>query len=63
MPNLPDDRYQQDNQRRWRDAGGFPAQPPYREARVPRGTEATLSWAQLDRQPAGAASRHGLNAR
>ncbi|MFG1952991.1 DNA repair protein [Micromonospora sp. NPDC048830] len=62
MPNLPDDRHQQEAQR-WRAVPRFPAQPPYREARAARATEPALSWAELDRQPAGASIQPGLNAR
>ncbi|MCX4474068.1 DNA repair protein [Micromonospora sp. NBC_01655] len=65
MPNLPDDRYQQDTERHWRGAGGgrFPTQPAYREVRDARHTEPALSWAELNRLPAGVSTRRGLTAR
>ena len=66
MPNQPNDRYQQDTERAWRvaeAAGRFPAQPPYREARAGRATNAPLSWSDLNSLPAGTSSRRGLTAR
>ncbi|ODB80771.1 MULTISPECIES: DNA repair protein [Micromonospora] len=57
MPHEPNDRFQQDPERNWRaarDAGRFPAQRAYREARN-RG----LSWAELNAQPSGAAAWRG----
>ncbi|MGC5021187.1 DNA repair protein [Micromonospora sp. DT47] len=66
MPNQPNDRYQQDNERAWRAAeaaGRFPAQPPYREARSGRGENASLSWSDLNSLPAGTSSPGGLTAR
>lgn len=63
MPNLPDNRYQQQFSRRWRARRRFPAQPPYREVRAARGAEPALSWAELDRLPARAAARRALGAR
>ncbi|WBB70572.1 DNA repair protein [Micromonospora sp. WMMD812] len=62
MPNQPNDRYQQDTERLWRvpEAGRFPAQPPHRGA---RSDDAALSWAELNKLPAGASARHGLNSR
>ncbi|MFR9775946.1 DNA repair protein [Micromonospora sp. MS34] len=62
MPNQPNDRYQQDTERSWQaveGAGRFPAQPRYRENRA----AATLSWAELNALPAGAANRRDLNTR
>ncbi|MCO1599648.1 DNA repair protein [Micromonospora sp. RHAY321] len=62
MPIQPNDRYQQDPERLWRStepADRFPAQPRY------RGTRATdaLSWAELNKLPAGSSARRGLNTR
>jgi hypothetical protein len=62
--NMRDDRYEQQAEGRWRGARvRFPAQPPYREVRHARRAEPALSWAELDRLPAGASTRRGLNAR
>ncbi|TDC57671.1 DNA repair protein [Micromonospora sp. KC207] len=68
MPNMPDDRsddrYEQYAERRWRGPQGwFPAQPAYRESRNARGAEPALSWAELNRLPAGVSTRRGLTAR
>ncbi|MEH0981014.1 DNA repair protein [Micromonospora sp. CPCC 205556] len=66
MPNQPNDRYQQDTERAWQAAAAaerFPAQPPYREARTGRDTNAALSWSDLNSLPAGSTSRRGLKAR
>ncbi|MEH1102645.1 DNA repair protein [Micromonospora sp. CPCC 205561] len=63
MPILPNDRYHQDPERRWRAteaAGRFPAQSAYRGRRA--GTEA-LPWSDVNELPAGASSRGGLNTR
>jgi len=62
MPIQPNDRFHQDPTRLWRAAevaGPLPAQPRYRVTR----TTGTLSWAKLNRLPAGSSSRHGLNTR
>nr|WP_229399878.1 DNA repair protein [Micromonospora okii] len=62
--NLRDDRYEQDVEGRWRAAQvRVPAQPPYRQGRHTRRAEPALSWAELNRLPAGASTRRGLNAR
>ncbi|MCL7460767.1 DNA repair protein [Micromonospora echinofusca] len=61
MPNQPNDRYHQDPERLWRcteATGWFPAQSAYRGHRA--GPEA-LPWSEVDKQPAGAASRGGRN--
>ncbi|MFI0791350.1 DNA repair protein [Micromonospora rubida] len=65
MPNLPYNRYPQDPERRWREArsGRFPAQPAYCEVRNARRAEPALSWAELNRLPAGVSTRRGLTAR
>ncbi|MFJ6195533.1 DNA repair protein [Micromonospora sp. NPDC092111] len=66
MPKQPNDRYQQDTAQVWRAAeaaGRFPAQSPYRGARCGRGTNAPLSWGDLNSLPAGVSSRRGLTAR
>jgi hypothetical protein len=64
MPNLPEDRHEQDAERRRRGTRGwFPAQPAYREARNARGAQPALSWAELNRLPAGCSTRRGLTAR
>ncbi|SCG18011.1 hypothetical protein GA0070610_4337 [Micromonospora echinofusca] len=63
MPNQPNDRYHQDPERLWRcteATGWFPAQSAYRGHRA--GPEA-LPWSEVDKQPAGAASRGGRNFR
>lgn len=65
MPNQPNDRYQQDTERLWRApgaAGRFPGQPPYRGNRAADGTDA-LPWSELNKLPAGASARRGLNTR
>lgn len=64
MPKLPEDRHEQDAERRWRGTRGwFPAQPAYREARNVHGVRPALSWAELNRLPAGFSTRRGLTAR
>ncbi|SCL50193.1 hypothetical protein GA0070608_0653 [Micromonospora peucetia] len=63
MPNLPNDRYHQDPTRLWRatePAGRFPAQAAYRGHRTGTGAR---SWSEVNKQPAGASSRGGLNTR
>ncbi|MGS2614872.1 DNA repair protein [Micromonospora sp. LZ34] len=63
MPNQPNDRYQQDTQRLWRTpeaAGRFPGQPPYRGNRA---AADALPWGELNKLPAGASTRPGLNTR
>ncbi|MFV2111655.1 DNA repair protein [Micromonospora sp. LOL_025] len=63
MPNQPNDRYHQDPERLWRAteaAGRFPAQSAYRGHRAGTGA---LSWSEVNKQPAGASSRGGLNTR
>ncbi|MCM0676718.1 DNA repair protein [Micromonospora phytophila] len=65
MPNQPNDRYEQDTERLWRSpeaAGRFPAQPPYRGSRTTAGANA-LGWGELNKLPAGASTRRGLNTR
>lgn len=65
MPIQPNDRYQQDPERLWRStepAEGFPAQPRYRGTRTTKGA-AALSWAELNKLPAGSSTRPGLNTR
>ncbi|MEV5768397.1 DNA repair protein [Micromonospora sp. NPDC052213] len=65
MPNQPNDRYQQETERLWREpgtAGRFPAQPPYRGNRGATRTEA-LSWGELNKLPAGTSTRRNLNPR
>ncbi|MGR6317682.1 DNA repair protein [Micromonospora soli] len=62
MPNQPNDRYQQDTESIWRaadEAGRFPAQSRYRDAR----TDTSLSWAELNALPARTSTRLGLNTR
>ncbi|MFC3504881.1 DNA repair protein [Micromonospora krabiensis] len=63
MPIQPNDRYQQDTARlrRFPDPGRFPAQPPHHGARAADGT--ALSWAEVNRLPAGASARRGLGSR
>ncbi|MEH0974018.1 DNA repair protein [Micromonospora sp. CPCC 205546] len=61
MPNQPNDRHHQDPARLWRATeatGRFPAQSAYRGHRAE-----TLPWREVDKQPAGAAARGGLNTR
>ncbi|WCN82658.1 DNA repair protein [Micromonospora sp. LH3U1] len=63
MPIQPNDHYQQDPERLWQAAetvGGNPPQPRYRNPRAAGGTNA-LSWAGLNKLPAGSSSRHRLN--
>ncbi|MGI5523024.1 DNA repair protein [Micromonospora sp. CA-259024] len=65
MPIQPNDRYHQDPERLWRatePADRFPAQPRY------RGTPATgvsdaLSWAELNKLPAGGSAQRVVNTR
>ncbi|MBQ1030192.1 DNA repair protein [Micromonospora sp. SD19] len=62
MPIQPNDQYEQDPERLWRAAeavGGNPPQPRYRNPRTVGSGD--LSWAGLNKLPAGSSSRHRLN--
>ncbi|MEV4820679.1 hypothetical protein ACGFIE_13765 [Micromonospora sp. NPDC049275] len=62
MPIQPNAPFHQNPTRLWRAAeatGPLPAQPRYRVTR----TTGELSWAKLNKLPAGSSSRHGLNTR
>ncbi|MET7667465.1 hypothetical protein [Micromonospora luteifusca] len=63
MPIQPNHQYQQDPERLWQAAetvGQLPPQPRYRNPRAAGGV-GTLSWARLNKLPAGSSSRHRLN--
>ncbi|MEU8331108.1 DNA repair protein [Micromonospora sp. NPDC048839] len=64
MPNEQYHRYQQDPARLWQAADavdGNPPQPRYRKPRTIGG--GALSWAGLNKLPAGSFSRHRPNTR
>ncbi|MEU5561989.1 DNA repair protein [Micromonospora musae] len=65
MPNQPNDRHQQEIERRRRNriAARFPAQPPYRGVRACADPDRALGWAELNKLPSGASARHGRGGR
>ncbi|MEU6078290.1 DNA repair protein [Micromonospora sp. NPDC047074] len=63
MPNQPNARHHQDPARLWQTTaatGRYPAQSAYRGHRAGPGA---LPWSEVNKMPAGASSRGGLNTR